>query len=207
MLPDNQPEIIDATKNPGRIEDTTDAPREAQRSRGGQPGNLNALRHGFRDLCAPEVPESQVDSGDREGYTSKLARKPGAQPGNLNALRHGFYARNLGNFSPREYPEAELRNLLGEAAMIKDYMYFLYNHNLGSTNSAILAETLRALSLGGMALTRLLLIHNRVRVYVSPSTESGLSDILDSLDSATARANKRFPETDDEDDEDDEDED
>lgn len=158
MLPDNQPEIIDAKTPPGRLDDTTEAPREAQRSRGGQPGNLNALRH-------------------------------------------GFYARDLGNFSPREYPEVELRNLLGEAAMIKDYMYFLYNHNLGSTNSAILAETLRALSLGGMALTRLLLIHNRIRVYVSPSTEKSLSDILDSLDSATTRANKRFPETDDDEDE------
>lgn len=117
------------------------------------------------------------------------AKKKGAQPGNSNALRHGFYARNLGNFPLSKYSEGEMRNLLGEAAMLKDYMYFLYNINLDSTDSAALSDTLRALAMAGMALARLLQVHNRIRI-VGESKESSLDDILSSLNSATTRANK-----------------
>ena len=61
--------------------------------------------------------------------------KKGGQPGNRNAFKHGYYARNLGLVSPTKLPEKELRNLLGEAAMLKDYMYFLYNSSIESHDS------------------------------------------------------------------------
>ena len=61
--------------------------------------------------------------------------KRGGQPNNRNAFKHGYYARNLGLISPTKLPEKELRNLLGEAAMLKDYMYFLYNSSIESHDS------------------------------------------------------------------------
>ena len=108
-------------------------------------------------------------------------RKRGGQPGNTNSLRHGFYARNLGQFSPRKYDETELRNLLGEAAMLKDYMFFVYNSNLGCTDSVTLADTLRALALAGVALSRVLQVHSHIRITPS-SGGNHLSALLDSLD-------------------------
>ena len=143
----NQPQIVSSKGKRGRLNpDSLDAPREAKRSRGGQPGN----RNGFK---------------------------------------HGYYARNLGLASPSKLDEVELRNLLGEAAMLKDYMYILYNRNVESRDSVVLAETLRALSLAGMALSRLLLVHNQVRIVRSSSTSS-LQDLLDDMDAAASRAGR-----------------
>lgn len=138
---------------------------------------------------------------DNKPQIVNAKKKPGGQPGNSNALRHGFYARNLGNFSPRLYPEAEMRNLLGEAAMLKDYMYFLYNCNVESTDSAVLAETLRALALAGMSLARLLQVHKHIRVYQDTPPESSLDDLLASLKTHTTRANKFRTHSDDQDEE------
>lgn len=129
-----------------------------------------------------------IIDADSQPVQQKAKRKKGAQPGNINALRHGFYARDLGKISPSQYSEVEMRNLLGEAAMLKDYMYFIYNCNLGSADSAVLAETLRALSLAGMSLSRLLQVHNHIRIV--SSDDSSLSDLLDSMNVATARANR-----------------
>ena len=115
--------------------------------------------------------------------------KRGAPNGNRNAVRHGFYAKNLGLSSPAKLDEYEMRNLFGEVAMLKDYMYILYNRNVESRDSAVLAETLRALSLAGMALSRLLLVHNQVRIVRSSPTSS-LQDLLDDMDAAASRAGR-----------------
>ena len=116
--------------------------------------------------------------------------KPGGQPGNKNALKHGFYARNLGMSSPSKLDEFELRNLLGEAAMLKDYMYILYNRNLETHDSIVLAETLRALSLASMALARLLQVHTDIRILRPDSNhDSTLKTRLNDMSSAATRAN------------------
>jgi len=116
--------------------------------------------------------------------------KPGGQPGNKNALKHGFYARNLGMSSPSRLDEYEMRNLLGEAAMLKDYMYILYNRNLETHDSIVLAETLRALSLASMALARLLQVHTDIRILRPGSNnDPTLKSLLDDMSSATTRAN------------------
>lgn len=132
----------------------------------------------------------------------------GAQPGNRNAFKHGFYAKNLGLVSPSELDEFELRNLLGEAAMLKDYMYILYNCNLEVRDSAVLAETLRGLSLAGMALSRLLQVHTDIRIAHSEPS-STLKSLLSEMDAATSHANHLSrsigrPQEEDDDDDDDE---
>ncbi len=117
----------------------------------------------------------------------KAKGKRGGQIGNKNAFKHGFYARNLGLISPSKLPESELRNLLGEAAMLKDYMYILYNCNIETRDSAVLAETLRGLALAGMALARLLQVHGQIRV--SSTSNKELSAFLADMDAAASRAN------------------
>ena len=93
-------------------------------------------------------------------------RKPGGQPGNTNALRHGFYAKNLGFDGPKTIDEYEMRNLLGEAAMLKDFMFKLYTAGIEAPDSSQIADPLRALSLASMALSRLLDVHFRIKMTV-----------------------------------------
>ncbi len=53
---------------------------------------------------------------------------------------------------------------------------------------AVLAETLRGLSLASMALARLLQVHCQVRVHSSDNAD--LSSLLAEMDSAVARSNR-----------------
>jgi len=95
-----------------------------------------------------------------------------------------------------------MRNLMGEAAMLKDYMYILYTCNLEVRDSrelcapewvlregSVLAETLRALSLAGMALSRLLQVHCDVRIS-RQEPGSNFKDFLTDMGSAASRANR-----------------
>jgi len=126
---------------------------------------------------------------DKNVKIIKAKGKRGGQSGNTNALRHGFYARNLGVMSPDKYDLAEINNLLGEAAMLKDYMYILYNRNIEDNDPTVLIDTLRALSLAGMALARLLQVNGRIRISSSGDSSSSLDDFLGSMNAAASRAN------------------
>ncbi len=68
-------------------------------------------------------------------------------------------------------------------------MYILYTCNLQSRDSAVLAETLRALSLAGMALARLLQVHTDIRIIRS-EPGSHFKDFLNDMGSAATRANR-----------------
>ncbi len=68
-------------------------------------------------------------------------------------------------------------------------MYILYNCNIETRDSAVLAETLRGLALAGMALARLLQVHNHIRIP-SNSSDSSFSDFLADMGAAASRANK-----------------
>ena len=116
-------------------------------------------------------------------------KKPGAPLGNKNAFRHGFYARDLGVVSPSKLDQFELHNLMGEVGMLKDYMHILYQKNINSEDSAEITDTLHALSLASMAVSRLLLVHSRVRITRSTG-DSTLKDLLADMDSAASRANR-----------------
>ena len=72
--------------------------------------------------------------------------------------------------------------------MLKDYMYLLYRKNIDTTDPEILANTLRALSLGGMALARLLIVHSRIRLF-RPIRTQALDNLLSDLKSSAKRAN------------------
>lgn len=108
------------------------------------------------------------------------ARKPGAQPGNTNALRHGYYAKNLVLDGPKSIDEYEMRNLLGEAAMLKDFMYKLYTAGIALTDHAEIAETARALYLTSMALSRILDVHLRIKLNVPDSSLEAENRLLQS---------------------------
>ncbi len=146
---------------------------------------------------APVAPIETVPSPapqNPEPEAAEEKRRRGAQPGNINALRHGFYARNLGMMSPSQYSEKEMRNLLGEAAMLKDYMFILYNKNIESTDSAVLSETLRALSMAGISLARVLMVYDHIRLLSDHSNNDvPLSTLLKELDTATHAVNKLHP--------------
>jgi|GEM_PF-1354444 len=103
----------------------------------------------------------QMDSAPA---SPKPHRRRGGQPGNQNALRHGLYAKNLGQISPFEYDEADMRNLLGEVAMLKDIMYQLYTRAEGCEDTDQLNNLLRGLSIAGISISRLLQIHSRVAI-------------------------------------------
>ena len=119
-------------------------------------------------------------------------KKRGAQPGNTNALRHGFYARELGRLDPCSLDEREMRNLLGEAAMLKDYMYYLYNSQVDKTDRHEIAETLRSLSMAGVALARLLQVHSRIRI-IPDNSESGISSVLNRYLASIEEATQDIP--------------
>jgi hypothetical protein len=136
-------------------------------------------------LSVSEEPGKNIQSPEEKDLPRQ---KRGAPLGNQNALRHGFYAKNLGIISPKQYSESEMRNLLGEAAMLKDFMFKLYNANFESTDNTTIIETIRALSLAGMALSRVLQVHVHIRVWDgNDDDDEPLKDILSSLDSATKR--------------------
>jgi len=104
------------------------------------------------------------DTNQPQTQVPKKKRKVGGQPGNQNALRHGFYASKLGESSPSKYDEGEMRNLLGEVAMIKDIMFRIYQKADNCTEYSDLLEILRGLSVGGISLSRLLQTHSRVAI-------------------------------------------
>jgi hypothetical protein len=102
------------------------------------------------------------DTTQTQTQGSKKRRKVGGQPGNQNALRHGFYASKLGEIPLSELDEGEMRNLLGEVAMIKDIMFRIYQKADNCVEYSDLLEILRGLSVGGISLSRLLQTHSRV---------------------------------------------
>ena len=134
----------------------------------------------------PPIPEPNPQP---QPVIFKPPARRGAPLGNQNAVSHGFYARNLNVSPPSKLDEFEMRNLMGEVGMIKDYMYRLYCQNIESTDPEILANTLRALSLGGMAISRMLLVHSRVRLF-RPTRSKSLDSLLTDLKSSATRANR-----------------
>jgi hypothetical protein len=141
----------------------------------------NALLDSVSNEAIEKQPKAEPGTG------TVIRRKRGGQPGNQNALRHGFYAANLGQISPRQYDENEMRNLLGQAAMLKDYMYKLYTTNAESTDSDTIIESLRALALAGISIARVLQAHNDLRIYGS-KTDGTFDQLFSSLDAASDQA-------------------
>ncbi len=111
---------------------------------------------------------------------SNTPRHRGAQPYNNNALRHGSYARSRSQEPPLPISGAQMDCLRAEIVRLKNYMFDLYNKNIDSTDTAVLAETLHALSLAAMALSRALVEYSRVHV-VGPDELVDVKDRLRSM--------------------------
>jgi hypothetical protein len=92
---------------------------------------------------------------------NNFKRKRGGQPGNLNALRHGIYleGKSIRNTTPLE--RAELFDIADLINYVKDYMRQTYEFGLTTKNLVDVTETMRSLSLAGVALTRMISIHNQ----------------------------------------------
>jgi hypothetical protein len=80
----------------------------AKRSRGAQPGNQNARKHGCYSVCFPVVPEKVV------------TRNEGGQPGNRNALTNGLYSPVRPDVPEIEYFQAAaVAGINDEIALIR----------------------------------------------------------------------------------------
>ena len=99
-------------------------------------------------------------------------RKRGAQPGNLNALKHGLYleGNRIRNTTPIE--RAQLFDICDIINYIKAYIEHTYHTGLATRDLAEINETMRSLSLAGMALTRLIAIHDEKARALKESSKS-----------------------------------
>jgi hypothetical protein len=86
-------------------------------------------------------------------------RKRGAPLGNTNALKHGLYVhhKHIRNTNPHE--KAALYDLTDHIRSLKAYLLHLYELAARSTDLEAVKGTLRSLSLGCIALTRLIAVH------------------------------------------------
>jgi hypothetical protein len=117
--------------------------------------------------------------------TLSIHRHRGAQPYNTNALNHGGYTRSRSQEPPTPISEAQMGCLRAEIVRLKNYMSDLYNKNIDSNDSAVIAETLHALSLAALALSRALAEQNHFRVLepdAPHNPEEYLRSMLESLD-------------------------
>lgn len=84
-----------------------------------------------------------------------VRKKRGGQPGNLNALKHGLYLDGHRIQSTTPVEMSELCDFAGLIKQIKEYMAYAYDIGSYSYDIRVINETLRALSLAAMSLTRL----------------------------------------------------
>jgi hypothetical protein len=122
----------------------------ARESRRPQPGHRTSP-------CLQIPPTGSAPPDDENNFK----RKRGGQPGNLNALRHGIYleGKSIRNTTPLE--RAELFDIADLINYVKDYMRQTYEFGLTTKNLVDVTETMRSLSLAGVALTRMISIHNQ----------------------------------------------
>jgi len=96
-------------------------------------------------------------------------RKPGGQPGNLNAIRHGLYVQGNAIYNTNPIDRARLFDLNHTIEYLKDYIDTTYHNGKKLKDTIEINDTLRALSLASMALTRLIASHHDFAVSFLPS--------------------------------------
>ena len=96
-------------------------------------------------------------------------RKPGGQPGNLNAIRHGLYVEGNAIHNTNPIDRARLFDLNHAIQYLKDYIDTTYHNGKKLKNTIEINDTLRALSLASLAVTRLISSHQQMGVSFLPS--------------------------------------
>ncbi|PKN90244.1 MAG: hypothetical protein CVU45_03560 [Chloroflexi bacterium HGW-Chloroflexi-7] len=107
-------------------------------------------------------PKKEID-------TSIPKRKPGGQPGNLNAIRHGLYVEGNAIHNTNPIDRARLFDLNHAIEYLKDYIDTTYHNGKKLKNTIEINDTLRALSLASLAVTRLITSHQQMGVSYLPS--------------------------------------
>ena len=134
---------------------------------------------------SPDPASTPIPSDDQTSVPSVqsepgalLPRRRGGQPGNLNALKHGLYldGRRIVNSTPVEL--AQLYDVTDLISRIKDFMAFTYDYGIRSREIHEINETMRALSLAAMSLTRLADLH-REHTTVSLHKDIQVTDDTD----------------------------
>ena len=119
---------------------------------GGQPGNSNAIKHGFDTGGAALAPPSR----HQETQSPPPGRRPGGQPGNSNAIKHGF---DTGGFKNHDLSGAENINIKGlaeEIALIRIFTRRLIETCDPSADIYDLAGILRVICLASDTITRII---------------------------------------------------
>lgn len=95
-------------------------------------------------------------------------RKPGGQPGNLNAIRHGLYVQGNAIYNTNPIDRARLFDLNHAIEYLKDYIDTTYHNGKKLKDTIEINDTLRALALASMAITRLIDSHKQNQVSSLP---------------------------------------
>jgi hypothetical protein len=101
-------------------------------------------------------------------------KRRGGQPGNSNAVKHGLYIhhKTVRNTNPIE--KAALFDLTDHIQALKNSLKLLYELGLKSTDLHEVNDTVRSLSLGSIALNRLINTHEAYSAVPLPDDLLGI---------------------------------
>jgi hypothetical protein len=110
-----------------------------------------------------------------QSLQKELGKKPDAPLGNINALKHGLYVhhKRIRNTNPIE--KAALYDLTDHIKSLKAYLLHLYELAAKSPDLEAVNGTLRSLSLGFIALTRLITLHDAKSAIPLPDDLLGIN--------------------------------
>lgn len=133
--------------------------------------SLPPQQHTHKPRPQPEPNAEKRGKGrpKKEVDPSLPKRKPGGQPGNLNAIRHGLYVQGNAIYNTNPIDRARLFDLNHAIEYLKDYIDTTYHNGKKLKNTLEINDTLRALSLASMAVTRLISSHHQFDVSFLPS--------------------------------------
>jgi hypothetical protein len=144
------------------------------------PGETPAS-HKKQPAPVPQLPivaqpaQGKIDSqGVAPVIKRPVKRKKGGQPGNSNAVKHGLYVhhKTVRNTNPIE--KAALYDLTDHIQALKTYLKLLYDLGLKSTDLHEVNDTVRSLSIGSIALNRLINTHEAYSAVPLPDDLLGI---------------------------------
>jgi hypothetical protein len=112
---------------------------------------------------------------NQQEQIEETKKKRGAPLGNTNALKHGLYVhhKRIRNTNPIE--KAALYDLTDHIRSLKAYLLHLYELAAKSPDLEVVNGTLRSLSLGCIALTRLIAVHEANSTLPLPDDLLGIN--------------------------------
>ena len=115
----------------------------------------------------PKTQSSKVQGAGSSAVV--IPRHPGGQPGNLNAVKHGLYVQGSAIYNTNPLERAALFDLNYAIDHLKAYFDHTFEEGMKLKSMAEINETLHNLSLASIALTRLIICHDRTRFFNLPA--------------------------------------